>query len=561
MRFSPFFRVFASHVMAFVSTFPRGTVDVRQSKLNRSSSPRCQNTKKVANHAAPLRMATAQPRPQQLHSQGIPAVSKGQPSFDWLNQWYPIYFEADVEKNKPYPITIWNKRLVLFQRLVPSTNYAQSRYVVLDDRCSHRSAPLSEGRVVTLRRSNDTPEETVLECGYHGWTFNCQGKCIQIPTLPLDGPVQSNAHLPSPYPVHVSAGIIFVWPGDADPNQSGRPAPFIPDDFLADDARLVQYRREFPCDAVTVMENVADSAHGPWTHHGIVERRENVPRNGGVQLTSVDMLNGIISAQVFNDTASYSQVTFRGPTLVDAKIQNGPIEVRTAFWATPTTPHKCVLYNVAVFIKAPNAIRFIAQIRPRWASCLGGHKFADGDAPLLYKQFAHLCDRNVDGAVDAWTKEYGLAYAHWDSLVLSIRNFFLMHDETMPQSWKTQRQISSVPLLRMDQLLDRYHSHTVHCTACTRALKQTRYIALLAKLIAAAASVVLVCGALVAIVVSTSVTGLAAGAGAQAISMIAVIASTGIAVLLLAVFLVKLMARRESLFLYSTEDYERTRKE
>lgn len=39
------------------------------------------------------------------------------------------------------------------------------------DRCPHRLAPLSMGRLVG----------DAVECGYHGITFDCTGKCIRIP--------------------------------------------------------------------------------------------------------------------------------------------------------------------------------------------------------------------------------------------------------------------------------------------------------------------------------------------------------------------------------------------
>ena len=46
--------------------------------------------------------------------------------------------------------------------------------VAMADRCPHRFAPLSLGRVVG----------DAVECGYHGLTFDCSGRCIRNPTNP-----------------------------------------------------------------------------------------------------------------------------------------------------------------------------------------------------------------------------------------------------------------------------------------------------------------------------------------------------------------------------------------
>ncbi|KAF5825433.1 accelerated cell death 1, partial [Dunaliella salina] len=55
-----------------------------------------------------------------------------------------------------------------------------------EDKCPHRLAPLSEGRI----------EGDALQCSYHGWKFNCRGACIQIPQI--DDPKAQSTALASP---------------------------------------------------------------------------------------------------------------------------------------------------------------------------------------------------------------------------------------------------------------------------------------------------------------------------------------------------------------------------
>ena len=71
------------------------------------------------------------------------------------------------------------------------------RTAALLDRCAHRNAPLSVGRV--------RGEE--IECGYHGWRYGADGVCSHVPTL--CGPVEGRARRVPSYPVREQQG--YVW--------------------------------------------------------------------------------------------------------------------------------------------------------------------------------------------------------------------------------------------------------------------------------------------------------------------------------------------------------------
>lgn len=73
--------------------------------------------------------------------------------------------------------------------------------VVLADRCSHRRYPLSKGTLVGDR----------LVCGYHGFTYACDGRCIAVPGQDR---VPPRARLRS-YPVHERDGWLWAWAGDS----------------------------------------------------------------------------------------------------------------------------------------------------------------------------------------------------------------------------------------------------------------------------------------------------------------------------------------------------------
>jgi renierapurpurin 18,18'-hydroxylase len=70
----------------------------------------------------------------------------------------------------------------------------------LEDRCAHRQVPLHAGVV----------DGESIRCCYHGWTYDCTGRCIDVPYL-------GRERLPNgvrSYPCREEAGLIFIFPGD-----------------------------------------------------------------------------------------------------------------------------------------------------------------------------------------------------------------------------------------------------------------------------------------------------------------------------------------------------------
>jgi vanillate monooxygenase len=109
------------------------------------------------------------------------------------NTWY-IAAEPHELSEKPLPRTILGKPVVLFRT-------ASGRAVALEDRCPHRFAPLSLGRVVGEN----------LRCGYHGAQFDCTGACVSVPGQSIVPPKAKVAS----YPTLEKHGYVWIWPGDA----------------------------------------------------------------------------------------------------------------------------------------------------------------------------------------------------------------------------------------------------------------------------------------------------------------------------------------------------------
>ena len=92
--------------------------------------------------------------------------------------WYCSALGTEVT-NTPLARTICEKPIVFYRG-------ESGKAVALEDRCAHRQAPLSLGRV----QGDD------IECGYHGFVFDCAGACVYVPrqdTVPKSAMVSISA--------------------------------------------------------------------------------------------------------------------------------------------------------------------------------------------------------------------------------------------------------------------------------------------------------------------------------------------------------------------------------
>jgi len=80
------------------------------------------------------------------------------------NCWYVAAWDHELIDGTKLARTILEQPVVLYRG-------ESGRVMAMEDRCCHRGAPLSMGRV----------EGDCIRCMYHGMKFDPSGKCIQIP--------------------------------------------------------------------------------------------------------------------------------------------------------------------------------------------------------------------------------------------------------------------------------------------------------------------------------------------------------------------------------------------
>lgn len=159
------------------------------------------------------------------------------------NCWYAVAHSGELSHN-PLSRTILSTPLVLYRT-------EAGLPVALNDRCPHRFAPLSEGKVLGDQ----------IRCLYHGLRFAPDGKCADNPCG--TGKIPSLAKVTS-YSLREVDGIVWLWYGDMAPDESrivrfdefGQLDRWAPSEFVLSIA----------ANFMLVSDNLMDLTHAEFLH-------------------------------------------------------------------------------------------------------------------------------------------------------------------------------------------------------------------------------------------------------------------------------------------------------
>lgn len=157
--------------------------------------------------------------------------------------WYPVVPLENLQAG-PQRFELLGQGIALFLD-------AEGRPAALEDRCCHRSARLSLGKVCN----------GLLACGYHGWQYDRSGQCVLMPQVPEQKP-GSQRRVQS---FRCEARYGYAWVALEEPLYD---IPRIPE---AEDPayRLVrEFYETWNVAALRVMENELDMAHPSFVHLG-----------------------------------------------------------------------------------------------------------------------------------------------------------------------------------------------------------------------------------------------------------------------------------------------------
>jgi phenylpropionate dioxygenase-like ring-hydroxylating dioxygenase large terminal subunit len=159
--------------------------------------------------------------------------------------WYYAVSGAQLRPRRMLAKTMLGERLLL-GRDTAGIVFA------LRDLCPHRGMPLTRGRF----------DGREVECCYHGWRFDREGRCTAIPSL-VEGQDFDLARVKvKAYPAREVQGNVWVYFGD-DP-ASAPEIPLVPD-IGERPPGLVETMR-FPAAIDHAVVGLMDPAHGPFVH-------------------------------------------------------------------------------------------------------------------------------------------------------------------------------------------------------------------------------------------------------------------------------------------------------
>jgi len=162
-----------------------------------------------------------------------------------LGRWYVVAKSADVKAGVPYAAKALGRELVLWRA-------EDSSLQCVEDRCPHRGARLSCGRVAGAH----------ISCRYHGVTIDRTGAIVSVPALGRSGLEGRKAV--TAYAVQEAHDGVFVYLPSAEYPQ---PRPLeLPTDLVDPANTSFLCTGLWECNYRYAIENIVDPMHGSFLH-------------------------------------------------------------------------------------------------------------------------------------------------------------------------------------------------------------------------------------------------------------------------------------------------------
>jgi len=138
---------------------------------------------------------------QQEDIERLIRVGRGTPAGELFRRyWQPALLSSEVAEpdGAPVRVRLLGEDLIAFRA-------TDGKVGLVEAYCPHRRAPMFYGR----------NEECGLRCVYHGWKFDADGNCVDLPTEPSSSKMKDHIKIGA-YPTVERGGIVWAYMGPAD---------------------------------------------------------------------------------------------------------------------------------------------------------------------------------------------------------------------------------------------------------------------------------------------------------------------------------------------------------
>jgi phthalate 4,5-dioxygenase len=162
--------------------------------------------------------------------------------------WIPALHAWEIAERDcpPVRVQLLGEKLVAFRD-------SEGRVGIIDEFCAHRGVSLWFGR----------NEECGLRCPYHGWKYDVNGQCVDLPSEKEESGMRQKIKLKS-YPAIECGDVVWVYMGPPEL----KPAPPELEWVMVSPKKRFVSKRHQECNYLQAMEGGIDSSHVSFLHSG-----------------------------------------------------------------------------------------------------------------------------------------------------------------------------------------------------------------------------------------------------------------------------------------------------
>ena len=219
-------------------------------------------------------------------------IGPGTPGGEFMRRyWQPAAMSSELPEKDgaPLRVRLLGEDLIAFRD-------SNGDVGLVDAYCPHRRAPMFFGR----------NEECGLRCVYHGWKFDRNGDCVDMPSEPAGTTLQAKVKIKA-YPVHEAGGLVWAYMG---PKET-MPEPPDYEWMRAPETHRYVSKTFENANYLQCLEGGLDTAHSSFAHNNklgdntLLRARDKAPR---IDVERTDYGYYYVSQRDMGEDGSYVRV-------------------------------------------------------------------------------------------------------------------------------------------------------------------------------------------------------------------------------------------------------------